>query len=145
MIALKARECIEVEPSFMADRISSGMYSPEELVDTELDILRTLGWRLNGPTPCDFIQHYLELHPPSSNKQLIRMLVFDAIKVSEAAVMDYSVALEPFSCIAIAAIKVCLADGRREEYEGLDVTDLLSFVSCETNASATNDTALFDE
>ena len=117
MIALKARECMEVAPSFIAERVCNGMYSPKELVDNELEILRTLGWRLNGPTPFDFIHYFLELLPTSFDRQIVKVLANDAIKLSEAAVTEYSVALEPFSIIAYESIKACIsADDSKEKY-----------------------------
>ena len=96
---------MEVQPAFVAEQICSGMYCPEEFVEMEVEILRALGWRLNGPTPSDFINHFFELLPPSADKQAVKMLADKAVKNSEDVMVEYSVALEPYSCIAIASIE----------------------------------------
>ena len=82
-----------------------GIYWPTELVEMEVEILRTLGWRLNGPTPYDFIHHFFELLPPSADKQAVKMLTERAVRNSEDAMTEYSVALEPSSHIAVASIE----------------------------------------
>ena len=96
---------MEVQPAFVAEWICDGMYCPEEFVEMEVEILRALGWRLNGPTPCDFIHHFFELLSPSADKQAVKMLADKAVKNSEDVMAEYSLALEPYSCIALASIE----------------------------------------
>ena len=71
----------------------------------EIEILRTLGWRLNGPTPCDFIHRFLELLPLSADMEAVKILTAKAVKNSEDVMMDYSLAMERPSHIALAAIQ----------------------------------------
>ena len=88
----------------MAETLCDDMYHPEEIIDMEVEILRTLDWRLNGPAPQDFIQHFLELLPPCTDDKIVDMITKGACKNAERAMMDYSMAMEPYSCIALASI-----------------------------------------
>ena len=104
IIALKARESMKITPNFVAETMCDDMYHPEELIDMEVEILRTLGWRLNGPAPQDFIQHFVELFPHCTDDKVVDMITKEASKNAERAMMDYSMATEPYSCIALASI-----------------------------------------
>ena len=108
------------------------MYCPEELVEMEVEILRTLGWRLNGLTPCDFIHHFFELLPPSLDKESIEMLVNRAVKNSEDVMAEYSVALEPYSSIALAAINA-LSLSNVLFYEQLNTTTWMAVIASAMN------------
>ena len=130
IIALKARESIEVEPTFVSEWICEDMYCPEEFVEMEIEILRALGWRLNGPTPCDFIQYFVELLPPTADKQAVNMLVKKAVKNSEDVMVDYSVALEPSSCIALASIEALnMTEVSSAFYGQLDITGWMALLA----------------
>ncbi|KAL7501795.1 hypothetical protein ACHAWX_000358, partial [Stephanocyclus meneghinianus] len=53
VLALKVRCGMNVEFDFVCERICSDLYSEEELIETEKQMLMALGWRLNGPTSHD--------------------------------------------------------------------------------------------
>ena len=69
----------------------------------ELEILKSLGWKLNGPTPHDFIDYYVEVMPGVDGtclkvaKRLSKALV-------EVAVMRYTTVLHYPSKIAFASL-----------------------------------------
>ncbi|EED95571.1 predicted protein [Thalassiosira pseudonana CCMP1335] len=58
IIALK-----NLDSAFVSDILCQSMYTSQELYEMEIEILRALDWRLNGPTPHDFIHRFLELLP----------------------------------------------------------------------------------
>jgi hypothetical protein len=104
VIAIKACKYMEVTPAFVAETMCDNRYHPKELIDMEVEILGTLSWRLNGPTPQDFIQHFVELLPPCTNEKVVNMISKEACKNAEMAMMNYSMAMKPYSCIALASI-----------------------------------------
>ena len=95
---------MEVDPKFVAESMCQDMYLPEEITAMEIEILRTLGWHLNGPTAIDFIQSFMELLPPDHDKEAASRLYDAAIKNVEASLLDYSLALELPSCLALASM-----------------------------------------
>lgn len=103
LIALKAHAGFSVEPQFVSDVICMGSYSVDEINDMELIVLRDLKWRLNGPTPHDFIDWYLgamsltDAMQPDFLEECSKAIV-------ELAVTKYSVALNDPSKIAFASI-----------------------------------------
>ena len=104
IITVKGREKIEASPKFVAERICEGMYSHDEIIKMEIDILRTLGWYLNGPTSHDIIEHFMDLLPPDADKEAASNLQQTAMKRAEKNLHDYSLALEPPSSLALASL-----------------------------------------
>eukprot|EP00956_Cyclotella_meneghiniana_P006118 scaffold7977_cov77-Cyclotella_meneghiniana.AAC.1 len=104
VIALKGRGSMEVRPTFVAETMCEDMYSPSEIMNMELQILRTLGWYLNGPTPRDFLEHFMELLPTDANTETASDFLKAAIRKAEASVLDYELALEAPSSLAVASI-----------------------------------------
>eukprot|EP00956_Cyclotella_meneghiniana_P001737 scaffold1909_cov51-Cyclotella_meneghiniana.AAC.4 len=103
VIALKIHSGFNVETVFVSNVITKNSYDAEEIDDMELDILHSLGWKLNGPTPHDFIDYFLEVMPGVDGtcldlaKQLSKALV-------EAAVMRYTTVLHYPSEVAFASL-----------------------------------------
>ena len=95
---------MEVKPKFVAETMCEDMYSPSEITNMELQILRTLGWYLNGPTPRDFLEHFMELLPTDANKETASDLLKAAIVKAEKSALDYELALEAPSSLALASI-----------------------------------------
>ena len=81
-----------------------GIYTQDEIICMEIDILHTLGWYLNGPTSHDFIELFMMLLPAGANKNIASDLKHKAIQNVEAFLVDYSLALEKPSSLALAAI-----------------------------------------
>jgi hypothetical protein len=59
-MAIKIHEPLEMETSLLAD-LSRGVYTDLQIAEMERKILDGLEWRLAGPTPLTFIQHFMAL------------------------------------------------------------------------------------
>lgn len=126
VIALKGRESMEVNPQFVAETMCEDMYHPEEIVGMEIEILRTLSWFLNGPTPKDFLEHFMELLPADSNDEVASNLRELACKKLEMSMLDYHLALELPSSLALVSIASLLQDMGDEERNQLGAASWMS-------------------
>jgi hypothetical protein len=79
------------------------MYNVEEIFVMEREVLTALEWRLNGPTPHDFIDRFLRLLPPIEPIHL-DYLSFFSRSLTEQALTRFSMALTAPSSIAFASI-----------------------------------------
>ncbi|KAL7530315.1 hypothetical protein ACHAXR_004595 [Thalassiosira sp. AJA248-18] len=108
IIALKNRAGMQVDSDFVSTTICQGLYDPQEIIDMEKDILSGLGWRLNGPSPHEFIGGLIELMPSSSSssnkKLLVEQLTMAAGASVELAMLDISMAMQKPSNVAFAAL-----------------------------------------
>jgi hypothetical protein len=118
VIALKDREAFMVTPDFVAQTLCKDMYHAEEIIEMELEVLRTLGWHLNGPTAQDYIERFMEVLPGKISGSLIedseadeaaKVLLQAAVRKSEIAMLDYSLALEHPSKLALASVASVMA------------------------------------
>ena len=125
---MKGREKTEADPKFVAEHICEGMYSHDEIIYMEKEILRTLGWYLNGPTSHDFIEHFMGLLPPDADKQAAINLKQAAIKRAEKSLHDYSMALEPPSSLALAALTSLASTWDPNSLCGLKYSDWMNKV-----------------
>lgn len=91
-------------------RLSSGRFSPKDIVDMELSMLNALGWNVHPPTAVSFVHKFLELLPDNatlSNGDDLRPAVFEVARFfTELSVMDYQLSVAPHrpSTIAYASI-----------------------------------------
>jgi hypothetical protein len=131
VIALKCRERMEISPAFAAEKICAEMYHPEEFVNMEIEILRTLSWRLNGPTPQEFIRQLVRLLPPSTDDEVLEKLVKEADQRAETAMTDYDTVMEPYSIIALTALLLSIRRNAEsiESLRSIDVDAWMSTVS----------------
>ena len=102
VIALKIHSGFNVNSDFVANEITRDSYDAEEINAMELEILYSLRWKLNGPTPHDFIDYFFEVMPGVDErldyvKKLSKALV-------EAAVMRYTTVMHSSSKIAFASV-----------------------------------------
>eukprot|EP00970_Alexandrium_tamarense_P011030 scaffold2323_cov186-Alexandrium_tamarense.AAC.1 len=105
IIALKARAGMMVESDFVSATMCQGLYQQDEIVSMEMEILKVLGWRVNGPNIHEFIHLYLELLPDDvKSSKTIAMLTDLATAMAEQATLDYLMALRAPSAIAMACI-----------------------------------------
>lgn len=95
---------MEVDPNFVAESMCQDMYLAEEIIAMEIEILRTLGWHLNGPTAIDFIQSFMKLLPTGHDEEAASSFFDAATKKVEASLLDYSLALELPSSLALASV-----------------------------------------
>lgn len=133
VIALKCRGGMQVDSPFVSETICQGMYTPRKIVEMERTILEALQWKLNGPSPQEFVSGLLQLLPSSSTStssfspssspsgptaacsstntatQLHEKLKTLANKHIESSMLDYSMARQPPSRIAYAALLVALS------------------------------------
>ncbi|KAL7476197.1 hypothetical protein ACHAW6_002075 [Cyclotella cf. meneghiniana] len=137
VISLKGREGMKISPDFVAETLCEQMYHPEEVIEMEVEVLRTLQWKLNGPIPQDFIQCFMELLP-SSNDETAHKFFLAAVKRSEIAMLDYVLALEPPSNIALASVTSLISNLDTKTQYQLNVTAWMRCIGFVTGASSTD-------
>eukprot|EP00956_Cyclotella_meneghiniana_P026754 scaffold58617_cov24-Cyclotella_meneghiniana.AAC.1 len=103
LIALKIHAGFNVESDFVAGVITRNAYGADEINSMELEILRSLSWKLNGPTPHDFIDYFLEVMPGVNGTCLERIRSLSKTLV-ELAVTRYDTVMHLPSEIALASI-----------------------------------------
>jgi hypothetical protein len=103
-IALKCRSGIKVGTDFVSRDVCQGVYDADELERMEVEILGALTWRLNGPSPHDFVDTIVGLIPTYCSDGATSMLVSAAKAYVEAAVLDHRIAMQPSSSLAYAAL-----------------------------------------
>lgn len=102
-IAIKIHEPLEMETSLLAD-LSRGCYNEMEFVEMEQQVLMALEWRVNGPTPLGFIQHFMALAPDTLHPDVVDVIFDYARFQTELAISEHAfVAIKP-SEIALAAV-----------------------------------------
>lgn len=100
-IAIKIHEPLEMETSLLAD-LSRGVYTDLQIAEMELEILDALQWRLAGPTPLAFVQHFVALLDVDLR---VRAAIMDYARYqTELAVSSLDLVPRRPSEIALAAI-----------------------------------------
>jgi hypothetical protein len=133
VIALKNRGGVKLGSNFVAEVMCSGMYTSDELDAMEMEVLQALRWRLNGPSPHEFIDAILGLLPASSVEGgadyalSLRLLSKYSKLHVEAAVLDYDLAILLSSNLAYAAILTSLQ--KTSVLEGFHLMDLINWMS----------------
>jgi len=112
VIAIKNRGGIKhLGSDFVAEVVCHGLYSKDELDDIEMEVLNALSWRLNGPTPHEFIDALVGLLSAISEddnaSSSLLLTEHSKIKVDNA-VLDYNLALQSSLALAYAAILTSL-------------------------------------
>ena len=107
VMAIKLNEPLEMETKLLSD-LSRGCYTTAEIATMEIDILEALDWRVNGPTPLEFVQHFLAvgLHgTEAANHPAVEatLLDFSRFQTELAIGMPALLSVTP-SRIALAAI-----------------------------------------
>lgn len=101
-MAIKIHEPLEMETSLLAD-LSRGVYTDMQIAQMELEILEALEWRLSGPTPLAFIQHFMALITDIDPR--VKAAIMDYARYqSELAVSSLDLVPRDASEIALAAI-----------------------------------------
>jgi hypothetical protein len=103
VIALKVHSGFNVESEFVSNVVCKNMYDAEDIIGMEIEILKALEWRMSGPTPHDFIDHFLEAIPSIGGIHHEFLSRFSKGLV-ELAMMRYNVAIQAPSEIAFASI-----------------------------------------
>ncbi|KAL7479155.1 hypothetical protein ACHAW6_004899 [Cyclotella cf. meneghiniana] len=103
VIALKVHSVFNIELDFVSGVLCGGAYSVEEIIVMEGEVLKALEWRLNGPTPHDFIDRFLHFLPPIDSIHIEYLSCFSK-SLAEQALTRFSMALKSPSFIAFASI-----------------------------------------
>ena len=140
VIALKNRGGVKLGSDLVADVMCQNMYTSDELDVMEMEVLQALSWRLNGPSPHEFIDAIVGLLPASSVEggadyalSLRLLLKYSKLHV-EAAVIEYDLAIHLSSNLAYAAILTLLSN--RSVLDGFHSTDLINWMSNITSIMA---------
>jgi hypothetical protein len=107
IIAMKNCDGMKVESEFVSDDLCHKIYQEDVILDMEMEVLRGLGWRLNGPTAVDFIHAFVQLLPNQDDSKR-KMLTKSAEVHAELAMMNFSLAVQEPSLIAYASINLAL-------------------------------------
>jgi len=114
-IAIKNRGGVKLGSDFVANEICHGLYTSDEIDVMEMEVMQALTWKLNGPSPHEFIDALLGLLPASSedgssvnNASSSLLLSKHAKNQVEAAVLDYDLALQSSLSLAYASILTSL-------------------------------------
>ena len=123
-LAIKIQETIEVDLSIM-EKLSRGDYTAKDFRRAEVQLIRALRWRLNDPTPAEFVRRFVSLlpadvdSPPSSNSlssptsseekhehvMSDEYMIMDFARFqTEISVTDYSFVVTKPSLIATASV-----------------------------------------
>ena len=129
-LAIKILETIEVDLSIM-EKLSRGDYTSKDFRRAEVDLIKALRWRLNDPTPTEFVRRFVSLLPvgaksssssaspstftsrstPTSSEDLQEHAMSDEYMImdfarfqTEISVTDYSFATTRPSLIATASV-----------------------------------------
>jgi hypothetical protein len=124
VIALK-HSGLSVETDFLSNVVCGNMYDANMINTMELHVLQALGWKLNGPTPHDFIDYYLEL-VPSINEVRRPFLIRFSKGLAELASKKYQLALYRPSEVAFASIFYALQYARFDTVESLSMIKMIS-------------------
>lgn len=125
VIALKTHSDFNVEADFVSNVLCKDIYDADDITKMEMIILQDLQWRLNGPTPHDFIDGFLDVIPLSETMHRDFLNHFSKALV-ELAVTRYSVALQDPSEIAFAS--VCCVLQYLEAISMIDSSSVLNYL-----------------
>ena len=92
-----------VEMNFVSDVLCDGSYKANNITTMEFEILRSLKWRFNGPTPHHFIGAFLKVLP-STDPNEVEIVSRYANHLASVGITSYFVALHSPSSIAYASI-----------------------------------------
>jgi hypothetical protein len=127
VIALKIHSGFNVEPDFVSNVMCNEMYDAEQINKMELAILQALEWRVNGPTPHDFIDGFLAIVPWIKAPHL-DFLTRVSKAIAELAVSRYSVALHQPSAIAFVSIYCALQTLEAATFTSIDSVSIVNYL-----------------
>jgi hypothetical protein len=116
VIAIKNRGGIKhLGSDFVAEVVCHGLYTKDELDDMDMEVLNALSWRLNGPSPHEFIDALVGLLSAISedgseddDASSSLLLTKHSRRQVDAAVLEYDLALQSSLALAYAAILTSL-------------------------------------
>jgi hypothetical protein len=102
--SIKTRAGRNVGSKFISTHLCHELYTKEEVVQAEIEILNGLEWKLNGPTAIDFVHAFLELMPLQLEEEVSELLVEAAEAQVETALLNYAFTHQEPSSIAYSSI-----------------------------------------
>ena len=109
-IAIKIHEPFVLRPEVISS-LTQGLVTSDNIIACEKIILTTLRWRMNGPTPHQYINYILKLLPSSSTDQeLVSKLCESSHSWIETAIKDYACIPLRSSTVALSALLNSLED-----------------------------------
>ena len=90
----------------MCSTLSRGVHSIDDIIACEKNILKGLQWRMNGPTPHQFVHHMLQLLP-NEDKDTSRSVV--ASKVYADSQSEIEIAVEDYACVSLRSSTIAVA------------------------------------
>ena len=110
-IAIKIHEPFVLRPEVISS-LTRGLVTPDNIIACEKIILTTLRWRMNGPTPHQYINYILKLLPSSSStssssttdQELVNKLCESSHSWIETAIKDYACIPLQSSTVALSAL-----------------------------------------
>jgi hypothetical protein len=103
VIALKCHAGVRVNFDFVVDTICQGLYERDEINACEIDILQALQWKLNGPSPHNFIDALAGLLNECTIESTSSLITW-AKKYADAAVLDYEMAQNSSLTLAYSSL-----------------------------------------
>jgi hypothetical protein len=108
-MAIKVHEPFELGVSVLVE-LCMGVYTAEQITDTEQCLLNAIRWAVNPPSPKAFVQQFIAMLPRSVSLATRRNLLDLACYQTEMALSDYSVgALSSTSATAVASFTNALS------------------------------------
>ena len=107
VIALKCHAGVRVNFDFVVDTICQGMYEKDEINACEIDILQALEWKINGPSPHDFIDALAGLLDECTIESTSSLCTW-AKKYADAALLDYEMAQNSSLTLAYSSLLTAL-------------------------------------
>jgi len=103
-IAIKVHEPVELGVSMLV-KLCRGVYTSEQILETEFRMLNAIQWAVNPPTPKSFVQHFTTALPRSVSLSTRRDLLDLACYQADQALADYSSgALRSASSVALSGL-----------------------------------------
>mgnify|MGYP000216674928 CR=1 FL=1 len=103
-IAIKiSSEVIEIDASTISG-LSRGLQTAEDIISCSRDILASLRWEIQGPTPFQYVSYMLELLPDDTvSMEVATKLCDDSYRQVELAVEDYACVILRRSSVAVGS------------------------------------------
>jgi hypothetical protein len=103
-VAIKVHEPVELGISMLV-QLCRGVYTPQQIMDTERHILTALQWAVNPPSPKDFLRQFIAMLPRSVIFSTRQDLLDVASYQADMVLSEYSAAvLGSPSAIAVASL-----------------------------------------
>ena len=108
-IAIKIHEPFVLRPEVISS-LTRGLVTPDNIIACEKIILATLKWRMNGPTPHQYINYILKLLPSSSTSTSSSTTDQELVnKLSESSHSWIETAIKDYACIPLGSSTVALS------------------------------------